>query len=87
MLSTFHSLLAYFNSSTPTSTQPELTSATTMPQLDPAILLLIAQHVKRPIPILFTGDHNDEKVINADKTTLLNMMKTSKVSHHLMEPE
>ena len=85
MLSNLHSLLAYFTSSTPTSAEPESTPAINMPQLDPAILLLIAQHVKRPIPILFTGDHNDEKVIYEDKTTLLNMMKTSKVSRHLLK--
>jgi hypothetical protein len=51
-----------------------------IPQLDPELLLLIAHHVKTPIRLIEKHVLSIENAIVSDKTTLLNLMKASKVS-------
>jgi len=51
-----------------------------IPQLDPGLLLLIAQHVKAPIRLIEKHVPSIENAIVSDKATLLNLMKASKVS-------
>jgi hypothetical protein len=53
---------------------------TMIPQLDPEILHLIAQHVKRPIPIIQAIASSVEKAINFDWATIANFASISTVS-------
>ena len=50
------------------------------PRLDPDILLLIAQHVKYPIPTSVTLLPSVGKAIKTEQSTLISLMKTSKVN-------
>jgi len=65
------------------STTSKSTGTTVSPELDAAILLLIAQHVKRPLPSAYGNHPLVEKAVNIDRLTLVNLMKTSKVSQRL----
>jgi hypothetical protein len=49
------------------------------PQLDRDVLLIVAQHVKRPIALEQTVCPAAGFAINADNVALVNMMKASKV--------
>ena len=70
-------------SMTTDSTTSKSTGTTVSPELDAAILLLIAQHVKRPLPSAYGNHPLVEKAVNIDRETLVNLMKTSKVSQRL----
>ena len=67
------------------STTSKSTGTTVSPELDAAILLLIAQHVKRPLPSAYGNHPLVEKAVNIDRETLVNLMKTSKVSEQLLK--
>jgi len=54
-----------------------------IPHLSPELLLLIADHFERPIPLSQVSRPSIGKAIKADNSALVNMMKSSKVS--LME--
>jgi hypothetical protein len=51
-----------------------------IPQLSPELLLLIAEHFERPIPLSQVPRPSVGKAIKADNSALVNMMKSSKVS-------
>jgi hypothetical protein len=62
----------------PRQLQPTPSAMT--PRLDPALLLLIAKHVTRSFPVHDGTFSAVGKAVNADQETLLNLMKTSRVS-------
>ena len=56
-----------------------------IPKLDPELLLLIAQHVHTPIQFTIEFPESVDRAIRADRSTLVNLIQTSKVSCSLSD--
>jgi hypothetical protein len=51
-----------------------------IPRLDPEILFLIAQQIKRPVPIMRSTPPSVDTAIKLDTSSLANLISVSKVS-------
>jgi len=55
-----------------------------IPNLDPELLLLIAQHIQSPRQFSIEFPESVDKAIRTDRSTLVNLIQTSKVSYSLL---